>query len=120
MIDRPTPTIARIWRGRATRAKADAYEPYLYETGIRPLEEKALGVKLLREDRGDETEFVTISYWENVAAMSAFTGGDPTKVHHLPRDAEFLIELPGAVQILRIVASDLPHHFAMPWQKPKA
>ena len=96
------PTIARIWRGRTTRAKADEYARYLHEHGIKPLEEKALGVQSLREDRDDETEFVTISYWESVEAMSRFAGKDPRKIHHLERDAEFLIELPRSVQILRI------------------
>jgi heme-degrading monooxygenase HmoA len=99
------PTIARIWRGRTKRDRADAYEAYNYEVGIKPLVEKALGVQSLREDRGAETEFVTISYWESVDAMSRFTGGDPTSVHHLDRDAEFLIELPAGVQILEIRAS---------------
>ncbi len=37
---------------------------------------------------------MTISYWESREAMSSFTGGDPTQIHHLERDAEFLIELP--------------------------
>ena len=37
--------------------------------------------------------------------MSRFTGGDPTRIHHLDRDAEFLIELPDQVQILRILKS---------------
>ena len=101
-------TIARIWRGRTTRARADEYEPYLREAGIRPLEEKALGVQMFREDREAESEFVTISWWESVEAMSRFAGSDPRRIHHLPRDAEFLIELPEAVQVLRIVASRLP------------
>ena len=96
------PTIARVWRGRTTRARADEYAAYRYEHGIRPLEEKALGVTLLREDREADSEFVTISYWESVEAMSRFTGGDPTRIHHLDRDAEFLIELPKSVQILHI------------------
>ena len=99
------PRIARIWRGRTTRERADDYEPYLYETGIKPLEEKALGVQLLREDRESESEFVTISYWESVEAMAVFAGEDPTRVHHLERDPEFLIELPRSVQMLKIVAS---------------
>jgi hypothetical protein len=102
---RTTPTIARIWRGRTVRAKADEYATYLYEHGIRPLEEKALGVQLLREDRADDTEFVTISYWESVEAMSRFAGRDPRRIHHLARDAEFLIELPDSVQVLEITAS---------------
>jgi hypothetical protein len=101
---KPQPQIARIWRGRTARSRADEYQRYLYEQGIRPLEEKALAVELLREDRADETEFITISYWESVPAMSRFAGEDPTRIHHLPRDAEFLLELPRAVQVLRIVA----------------
>jgi hypothetical protein len=97
--------IARIWRGRTTRARADEYEPYLREAGIRPLEEKAIAVQLFREDRAEETEFVTISYWESVDAMSVFAGDDPARIHHLPRDAEFLIELPERVQVLRILVN---------------
>jgi hypothetical protein len=99
------PAIARIWRGRTRREDADAYLSYLIEAGIRPLEQKALGVQLFREDRDEETEFVTVSYWESVAAMSRFTGGDPNRIHHLERDADFLIELPRGVQILQIVAA---------------
>jgi hypothetical protein len=102
---KPRPTIARIWRGRATAAKADEYARYLYEHGIRPLEEKALGVQLLREDRASESEFVTISYWESVEAMSRFAGSDPRRIHHLERDAEFLVELPSGVQVLEIVTA---------------
>jgi hypothetical protein len=99
------PTIARIWRGRTTRARADEYAAYLYEHGIRPLEQKALGVQLFREDRATDSEFVTVSYWESVEAMSRFAGKDPRKIHHLERDAEFLIELPSGVQVLQIVSA---------------
>jgi hypothetical protein len=67
------PTIARIWRGRTTAAKADEYSRYLYEHGIKPLEEKALGVQMLREDRMGESEFVTISYWESVTGFPEFS-----------------------------------------------
>ncbi len=99
------PTITRIWRGRTSTAKADEYERYIYDHGIRPLEERALAVQLFREDRAGESEFITISYWEDVQAMSCFAGAYPTRIHHLERDAEFLIELPREVQILRILSS---------------
>jgi heme-degrading monooxygenase HmoA len=97
--------IVRIWRGRTRRNRADEYEAYSYEAGIKPLVKKALGVQMFREDREQETEFMTISYWDSIEAMSKFTGGDPLKVHHLERDAEFLIELPKEVQILRLLKS---------------
>ena len=89
------PAIARIWRGRTTRARADEYAKYLYEVGIRPLEEKALAVMQLREDREHETEFVTISYWASVEAMAVFTGekrnasvitSEPSTVMLIPKD----------------------------------
>ncbi|MCQ8876183.1 hypothetical protein NP945_30530 [Mesorhizobium sp. LMG17149] len=96
------PTIARIWRGRTRRDVADAYEPYLRAEGIPPLEKTALGVQLLRADRDAETWFTTISYRADMQAMTAFTKGEPTKVHHLDRDAEFLIELPERIDIHRI------------------
>jgi heme-degrading monooxygenase HmoA len=60
---------------------------------------------MLREDRAEESEFITISYWESVEAMSRFAGPDPRRIHHLERDAEFLIELPREVQVLEIVAT---------------
>ncbi|WP_414644099.1 hypothetical protein [Bosea sp. (in: a-proteobacteria)] len=35
--------------------------------------------------------------------MTAFTKGDPIKVHHLDRDAELLIELPARIEIHHIL-----------------
>ena len=99
------PTIARIWRGRTPRVRADEYEAYHFAAGIEPLLGMALGVQTFREDREHETEFMTISYWESVEDMSSFTGGDPTAVHHLERDPEFLIELPSQVQVVRLLSS---------------
>lgn len=97
------PTLARIWRARTRRADADTYEPYLRAGGIPPLERTALGFQLLREDREEETWFTFISYWRDLESMRAFTGGEPTKVHLLPRDDEFLIEKPDRVEIGHIL-----------------
>jgi heme-degrading monooxygenase HmoA len=99
------PAIARIWRGRTQPERADEYEVYNYEVGVKPLIEKAMGVQSFREDRAGETEFMTISYWESREAMSRFTGDDPTRIHHLERDAEFLIELPKSVQIVEMLTA---------------
>jgi heme-degrading monooxygenase HmoA len=93
--------------GVAARAvrRPDEYEVYIHEHGIKPLMEKALGVQNFREDRETESEFVTISYWPSIEAMSSFAGSDPTAIHHLEREAEFLVELPDSVQILHILVS---------------
>ncbi len=97
------PTIARIWRGRTRRDRADEYEAHNRREGVPPLEKTALGVQLLREDRDEETWFTTISYWADMDAMTAFTKGEPTEVHHLERDPELLIELPERIEIHRIL-----------------
>jgi hypothetical protein len=97
------PSIARIWRGRTRRDIADQYESYLMAEGIPPLETTALGVQLFREDRDNETWFTTVSYWADLESMSAFTKGAPTKVHHLKRDPELLLELPERIEIHRIL-----------------
>jgi heme-degrading monooxygenase HmoA len=96
------PAIARIWRGRVTAEKADAYEDYNYREGIVPLIEKAMGVQTFREDREGETEFITISYWESEAAMATFAGDDPRAIHHLSEDPDWLVELPDRVQIVKL------------------
>jgi hypothetical protein len=101
------PTIARVWRGRTSRDIADAYEQYLLKEGIPPLRRTALGVQLFREDREAYSEFVTTSYWPSEEAMSAFTGGDPHKVHHLDRDPEFLLELPERIAVQRILVNEV-------------
>ena len=98
-------TYARIWRGRTSRENADAYQRYWLESGTAPLiEQGAVSVEMLREDRETETEFVTISWWRSLDEMAP--GGDPYLVHHLPRDREFLLELPERVQILTLLQSE--------------
>ena len=78
-------------------------KPISKPDGIPPLEKTALGVQLFREDREHKSWFTTISCWPDLEAMTAFTKGEPTKVHHLDRDPELLIELPESIQIHRIV-----------------
>jgi heme-degrading monooxygenase HmoA len=75
----------RVWRGRTRRDRGDEYERYWLANGIDLLEAKgALGVQMLREDRGAETEFVTISWWPSVEAMTGHSGGDPPHASSRP------------------------------------
>jgi heme-degrading monooxygenase HmoA len=100
------PNFARIWRGRTTREKADEYQRYWLETGVDPpIRRGAISVQMLRDDRKTGTEFVTISYWATIEAMTGGTGADPRRAHHLDRDEELLLELPDEVQILTILES---------------
>jgi heme-degrading monooxygenase HmoA len=101
---RPTPRIARIWRGRTRRKDADAYAVYMADVGLRDMERNgALGVQMFREHQDEETLFMALTYWESFETMAAWAGDDPLQVRHLPRDPEFLIEMPERVQVLEIV-----------------
>ena len=100
--------VARIWRGRVRAERADEYAAYLAEAGLAVLAQVAIGVEQFREDQGDVVEFVTISYWESVEAMSRYTQGDPTAIHHLAADADFLVEMPDRVQVLQLTSSQWP------------
>jgi hypothetical protein len=96
---------ARIWRGRTAREMADVYQRYWLDTGTAPLIAKgAVSVQMLREDRDADTEFTTISWWRSLEEMAP--GGDPYRAHHLPRDVEYLIELPERVQVLKLLQSE--------------
>jgi heme-degrading monooxygenase HmoA len=92
--------IARIWRGRALAGKADAYEAYLFASGISKIRETPgnLGVTVLRRQDGQETEFLVISIWESLDAVKRFAGKDYEKTVVLDRDREYLLEVEPTVR----------------------
>ena len=89
----------RIWQGKVPEAKADEYVKYMLETGIKKIQSTAgnLGVQVLRHTEQGITEFTTISYWESREAIHRFAGDDIEKPNHLPKDPDYLIELPQRV-----------------------
>ncbi|MGH3260115.1 MAG: antibiotic biosynthesis monooxygenase [Streptosporangiaceae bacterium] len=85
--------IARVWRGWTRSWDADAYARHLMATAI-PRCRAAPGNRaayLLRRGDGDRTEFVTVTVWESLAAMRAFTGENGKESPPSAEDAHFLI-----------------------------
>jgi heme-degrading monooxygenase HmoA len=68
--------IARMWRGYATREDADAYAAMLKPELLPGLSKVKgyCGSYLLRRDRGDEVEFMTIILWDSIDAIKAVAG----------------------------------------------
>jgi heme-degrading monooxygenase HmoA len=84
--------IARVWRGWTRSWDADAYASHMMATTI-PRCRAAAGNQaayLLRRGDGDLTEFVTITLWDSLAAMRAFTGENGTQPPPSADDARFL------------------------------
>lgn len=73
--------ICRMWRGWTPAGKADAYESYL-KNELFPRVKQELGKQgyrgfhLLRHDRGDEVEFVTMVWFESLEAVKGFAGAN--------------------------------------------
>lgn len=99
--------IARVWHGRVPNAKADEYARYLGE-GVQKFRTLPgnRGYQVLRETVGEETHFMVISYWESRDAIHAYAGEDIRRVHSLPRDPEFLIELEQTVMNYDLLTQD--------------
>jgi heme-degrading monooxygenase HmoA len=85
--------IARIWRGWTRAWDADAYARHLMATAIPPCRGAPgnQGAYLLRRGDGDRTEFVTITLWDSLAAMRAFTGENGHQPPLSADDARFLV-----------------------------
>jgi heme-degrading monooxygenase HmoA len=70
--------VSRIWHGWTTPANADRYEALLREEIFPAIESRQiagyLGIELHRRDDADEVEFVTIMWFESLAAVRAFAG----------------------------------------------
>ena len=72
--------IKRIWHGWTTPENAPRYEALLREEIFPGIAAKGVegyrGVELLRAERGDEVEFVTIMTFDSWEAVRQFAGDD--------------------------------------------
>jgi antibiotic biosynthesis monooxygenase (ABM) superfamily enzyme len=72
--------IARIWHGWTLPEKAEAYEALLKDEILVGIEGRQIpgyrGIQLLRRDVGDEVEFVTLMWFDSLAAVRTFAGED--------------------------------------------
>jgi heme-degrading monooxygenase HmoA len=102
--------IARLWRGPVPSAKADAYAAFLERVAIPDYVSIPgnLGVRILRQDRGAEVEFMTLTFWDSWAAIEAFAGADLAKAKYYPQDADFLTRFDERVEHFEVVADAPP------------
>lgn len=103
----PKTVVAREWKGRVAAARADEYYRYLLD-GVKKIGSipGSLGAQLMRREEAGAVEFTVISYWESRKAIEAYAGRDIEKPHHLPRDREFLLELPTRVLHYDVIYTD--------------
>ena len=86
--------ICRIWRGWTTPQNAAAYQELLVSTIIPGIEARGIAgfrhIDMMRRDAGDEVEFATIMWFDDLAAIKAFVGED-AEVSHVPAAARDIL-----------------------------
>ena len=100
--------VARIWHGRVAPQKAEEYQKYLYDAGIKKIRgvPKNLGAQMLRRDNQADSEFIVISYWPDRESIHAFAGAEIEKVHSLAKDPEYLLEVEPSVRHFDVVVDE--------------
>jgi len=86
--------IARIWQGRTRPGMGKAYYAYLEQTGLKEYKETAglKDVRVLTREIGDETEYVIITFWEDMEAVRRFAGPEPERAVYYPEDDRYFPE----------------------------
>jgi len=87
--------IARIWHGKTTTPKANAYmAEYFLQTGLADYQstEGNQGVIVLRKDENGQTDFLMLTLWESEAAIETFAGDDINKARYYPDDKKYFNE----------------------------
>jgi heme-degrading monooxygenase HmoA len=75
--------IARLWRGTATLANADAYERH-FDASVAPALARLAGSRgawLLRRDADGQAEFLAVTLWDTLDQVRAFAGDDIDAAH---------------------------------------
>jgi heme-degrading monooxygenase HmoA len=103
-------TIVRIWRGRATPAKAASYVQHVVErvfpslTGI----QGHRGAYLLRRETEGQVEFLAVTLWESTQAVRAFAGEQISRAVVEPEARAALIEYDDFVRHFEVIHRSHP------------
>jgi len=98
--------ICRIWHGRTSRAKADAYASFLVQRAIPDYRSVKgnIDVAILRRDDGEVTHFLTVTHWQSEESIRSFAGDELLKAKYYPEDQDFLLEFEPEVQHYEVAA----------------
>ncbi|MBM7787337.1 hypothetical protein [Tenggerimyces flavus] len=86
--------ICRLWRGWTTPENADAYEAVVRGEVIPGIEARRIPgfqhIDLLRREAGEEVEFVTLMWFDDLDAITSFMG-EEYDLAHVPQAAQAVL-----------------------------
>ncbi|MDQ3690339.1 MAG: antibiotic biosynthesis monooxygenase [Chloroflexota bacterium] len=96
--------IVRIWHGRVSRPKADAYFALMEQVALPDYRSVPgnLAAYALRRDEDDVTHVLMLTFWESDAAIRAFAGDPVETAKYYDFDAEYLLEYEPTVTHYRL------------------
>lgn len=86
--------IVRTWHGCTRIEDAVAYERFMRERAA-PDYGSVPGLRravFTRRDEGEVAHFLLVTFWDDMDAVKAFAGADPTKAKYYPEDDRYLLE----------------------------
>ena len=97
--------IVRIWHGRVPIGKAQSYRNFLNTRAIPDYRstDGNLSVYILERIDGDIAHFVTLTYWEDMEAITRLAGTDAEKAKYYPEDNDYLVEFEPTVVHYEVV-----------------
>ncbi len=86
--------IVRLWHGRTTLSKADAYAEFMKERAAPDYDSVDGLIKqyFLRRTDEDAAHFLLVTLWDSIESVKKFAGEDPEKAKYYPEDDSFLLE----------------------------
>lgn len=86
--------IARMWHGRVPAEKAESYRDFLNRRAIPDYRSVPgnLSVHVLERVEGNVVHFMTLTFWESMAAIRGFAGEDVAAAKYYPEDRDYLLE----------------------------
>jgi heme-degrading monooxygenase HmoA len=94
-----------MWHGRVPSEKAGQYLNFLNRRAVPDYRSVPgnISVQILRRADGPVTHFMTLTFWESLAAIRGFAGEDVEAARYYPEDKDFLLEFEPTVVHYEVV-----------------
>jgi heme-degrading monooxygenase HmoA len=108
--------VVRAWRGYAAPGESQRYPKHLLGS-VRPRLDRVAGFRglyLLKRAGPEEVEFLVLTLWESMDAVSRFAGDRPESAVVEPEARAALVRFDDTVKHYEVLASPVDH----PMQEP--